>query len=33
LKGKQKVTVRFQATNDNETGAIFGIRIIRVGTF
>jgi hypothetical protein len=29
VKGKQKVTVRFQATNNNETAAIFGIRIIR----
>jgi hypothetical protein len=28
LKDKQKVTVRFQATNNNETAAIFGIRII-----
>lgn len=31
LKGKQKVTVRFQAINNNETAAIFGIRIIRAG--
>lgn len=29
VKGKQKVTVRFQATGDNGTAAIFGIRIIR----
>lgn len=29
LKGKQKVTVRFQATNNNETAAIYGIRVIR----
>jgi hypothetical protein len=28
-KGKQKVTVRFQATGGNETAAIFGIRLIR----
>jgi uncharacterized protein len=26
--GKQKVTVRFQASNGNEIGAVFGIRII-----
>lgn len=29
VKGKQKVTVRFQATGGNETAAVFGIRIIR----
>ena len=28
-KGKQKVTVRFQATGGNETAAVFGIRFIR----
>ncbi len=28
-KDKQKVTVRFQATNGNEIGAVFGIRMIR----
>ena len=27
--GKQKVTIRFQATNGNEIGAVFGIRTIR----
>ena len=29
VAGKQKVTVRFQATNGNETGAVFGVRVIR----
>jgi uncharacterized protein len=29
VKGKQKVTVRFQATAGNETAAVFGIRLIR----
>ncbi len=29
VKGKQKVTVRFQATGGNETGVVFGIRMIR----
>ena len=29
VKDKQKVTVRFQATNGNEIGAVFGIRMIR----
>jgi len=29
VKDKQKVTVRFQATNGNEIGAVFGIRVIR----
>jgi len=28
-RGKQKVTVRFQATGGNETATVFGIRIIR----
>jgi hypothetical protein len=28
-QGKQKVTVRFQATGGNETAAVFGIRLIR----
>jgi uncharacterized protein len=28
-QGKQKVTVRFQATNGNEIGAVFGLRMIR----
>jgi hypothetical protein len=27
--GKQKVTVRFQATNSNEIAAVFGLRMIR----
>jgi hypothetical protein len=27
--GKQKVTVRFQATDANEIAAVFGIRMIR----
>ena len=29
VKGKQKVTVRFQATGGNEIAAVFGIRMIR----
>ncbi|MEW6209481.1 MAG: beta-L-arabinofuranosidase domain-containing protein [Acidobacteriota bacterium] len=29
VKGKQKVTVRFQATGGNETAMVFGIRMIR----
>ena len=29
VKGKQNVTVRFQATNGNEIAAVFGIRMIR----
>jgi DUF1680 family protein len=29
VKGKQKVTVRFQATGGNETAGVYGIRIIR----
>src|SRR5262249_51333666 len=29
LQGKQKVTVRFQATNGNEIAAVFGLRTIR----
>jgi hypothetical protein len=29
VKGKQKVTVRFQATGDNGTAAVFGVRLIR----
>ena len=29
VKGKQKVTVRFQATGGNETGAVFGLRMVR----
>ncbi|MGH7952679.1 MAG: DUF6805 domain-containing protein, partial [Limisphaerales bacterium] len=29
VDGKQKVTVRFQATNGNEIAAVFGIRMIR----
>ena len=28
VAGKQKVTVRFQATNGNEIGAVFGVRVI-----
>jgi hypothetical protein len=30
VKGKQKVTVRFQATGGNETAGVFGVRLIRV---
>jgi hypothetical protein len=29
VKDKQKVTVRFQATNGNEIAAVFGVRMIR----
>jgi hypothetical protein len=29
VRGKQKVTVRFQAKGGNETGSVFGIRMIR----
>lgn len=29
VNGKQKVTVRFQATGGNETAGVFGVRIIR----
>ena len=29
VKGKKKVTVRFQATGGNEIAAVFGIRMIR----
>jgi hypothetical protein len=29
VKGKQKVTVRFQATGGNETAVVFRIRMIR----
>jgi hypothetical protein len=29
VQGKQKVTVRFQATGGNETAGVFGVRIIR----
>ncbi len=29
VKGKQKVTVKFQATQGNEIGALFGLRMIR----
>ena len=29
VAGKQKVTVRFQATENNEIAAVFGIRMVR----
>ncbi len=29
VQGKEKVTVRFQATNDNQIATVFGIRMIR----
>jgi hypothetical protein len=29
VKGKQKITVKFQATQGNEIGAVFGLRLIR----
>jgi uncharacterized protein len=32
VQGKQKVVVRFQAAEGNETAPIFGVRIIRQGT-
>ena len=31
VKGKQKVTVKFQATRGNEIGAVYGLRMIRAG--
>jgi hypothetical protein len=31
VKGRQKVTVRFQAKSGNETAAVYGIRVIRSG--
>ena len=33
VQGKQKVTVKFQATNGNEIGCVFGIRLIRADAF
>jgi hypothetical protein len=30
LAGKKKITVRFLATNGNETAAVFGVRLVRV---
>jgi len=29
VKGKQKVTVRFQATEGNETAGVYGVRVVR----
>jgi hypothetical protein len=29
VKGKQKITIRFQATGGNETAGVFGVRLIR----
>ena len=29
LTGKQKVTVRFQATGGNEVAAVYGLRLVR----
>ena len=29
VRGKQKVTIRFQATNGNDIAAVFGIRVVR----
>jgi hypothetical protein len=29
ITGKNKITIKFQATNGNETGGIFGIRMVR----
>jgi uncharacterized protein len=31
VRGKEKVTIRFQATNGNEIAAVYGIRVIRLG--
>jgi hypothetical protein len=31
VTGKEKVTVRFQATQGNEIGGVYGIRLIRTG--
>ena len=30
IKGKKKVTVRFQATSSNEIGGVYGVRMLRV---
>ena len=30
VKDKKKVTVRFQATGNNEIAAVYGVRLIRV---
>ena len=30
VKGKEKVTVRFQATGGNEVAAVYGVRVIRI---
>jgi uncharacterized protein len=32
VKGKQKVTLRFEASNGNEIAGVFGIRVIRTNT-
>jgi uncharacterized protein len=32
VRGKQKVVVRFQAAEGNDTAPVFGVRIIRQGT-
>ena len=32
LKDKKRVTVRFEATDGNETAAIYGIRMIRTNS-
>ena len=32
VKGKEKVTVRFQATNDNQIATVFGLRMIQTGS-
>jgi hypothetical protein len=31
VRGKERVTVRFEATGGNEIGAVFGLRMIRAG--
>jgi hypothetical protein len=31
VRGRQKVSVRFQAAGGNETAPVFGVRIIRLG--
>lgn len=30
VSGRQKITVRFQATNGNDIAAVFGLRVTRV---
>jgi hypothetical protein len=32
IQGKQKITVRVQGSGDLDTGAVFGVRLIRSGS-